>query len=195
MERIGCHVVRADQPLAIELASTIAAGEHGVVDALDDPDGLRTWIEVNRSRLDGLAGLRTIDGRGAALDAVRCLRDASRALMLAAATGGAPSPADVDVVNGALRAAPGHVELRWTARGRPATVPIGAAEPLTELLARLARDVVDVLTGEHGEVHACGAPSCVLLFVPTHPRQAWCSPSCGNRARVARHYRRTREPG
>ncbi|MCX4390896.1 CGNR zinc finger domain-containing protein [Micromonospora peucetia] len=27
-------------------------------------------------------------------------------------------------------------------------------------------------------------------FVREHSRQQWCKPSCGNRARVARHYQR-----
>ncbi|WP_433213714.1 CGNR zinc finger domain-containing protein [Microtetraspora malaysiensis] len=27
-------------------------------------------------------------------------------------------------------------------------------------------------------------------FVKSHGRQEWCKPSCGNRARAARHYRR-----
>jgi predicted RNA-binding Zn ribbon-like protein len=192
MERRGRHVVRADQPLAIELASTIHAADDGVVDVLEDPDGLRTWLDANRDRLAGIRGLRRLDVR-AALPAVRRLRDAGRALMAVAASGGRPAPADGAAGNEALRSAPGQVELRWKGSGRPAVVPAAAPDPLTELLALLALDLIDVLTGVHGEVQACGAPSCVLLFVRTHPRQAWCSPSCGNRARVARHYRRTRE--
>jgi predicted RNA-binding Zn ribbon-like protein len=35
------------------------------------------------------------------------------------------------------------------------------------------------------------APGCVLLYVSDHPRRQWCSNACGNRARQARHYRRT----
>ncbi|MFE9682238.1 CGNR zinc finger domain-containing protein [Streptomyces sp. NPDC006285] len=27
-------------------------------------------------------------------------------------------------------------------------------------------------------------------FLQDHPRQEWCTPSCGNRARVARHHER-----
>jgi predicted RNA-binding Zn ribbon-like protein len=42
------------------------------------------------------------------------------------------------------------------------------------------------------ELKACGGPGCVLYFVRDHPRREWCSEGCGNRARVARHYRRTK---
>ena len=30
----------------------------------------------------------------------------------------------------------------------------------------------------------------IRFFVRDHPRKRWCSAACGNRARVARHYRR-----
>ncbi|MEV8411642.1 CGNR zinc finger domain-containing protein, partial [Streptomyces niveus] len=33
------------------------------------------------------------------------------------------------------------------------------------------------------------------FFVRSHPRREWCSADCGNRARVARHYRRRRDAG
>jgi hypothetical protein len=42
-------------------------------------------------------------------------------------------------------------------------------------------------------LRACGAPGCVLMFLKDHPRREWCSNACGNRARQARHYDRTRK--
>ncbi|MFI7230667.1 CGNR zinc finger domain-containing protein [Nonomuraea angiospora] len=39
-------------------------------------------------------------------------------------------------------------------------------------------------------MRACNAPRCVRYFVKSHGRQEWCKPSCGNRARAARHYQR-----
>ncbi|WP_317183827.1 CGNR zinc finger domain-containing protein [Intrasporangium sp.] len=41
-------------------------------------------------------------------------------------------------------------------------------------------------------MRACYGPGCVLYFVREHTRREWCSAGCGNRARVARHYHRTR---
>jgi predicted RNA-binding Zn ribbon-like protein len=61
------------------------------------------------------------------------------------------------------------------------------------VLAAFAGDAIDLLTGRlRDEIRACGAPGCVLLYVRDHPRRQWCSNACGNRARQARHYRRTR---
>ena len=60
------------------------------------------------------------------------------------------------------------------------------------VLAAFAADAIDLLTGPlRDEIRACGAPGCVLLYVRDHPRRQWCSNACGNRARQARHYRRT----
>ncbi|WP_440101770.1 CGNR zinc finger domain-containing protein [Streptosporangium sp. H16] len=50
---------------------------------------------------------------------------------------------------------------------------------------------IGFLTGPRREdLRACTAPRCVRYFVKKHGRQEWCKPSCGNRARAARHYRR-----
>jgi predicted RNA-binding Zn ribbon-like protein len=69
------------------------------------------------------------------------------------------------------------------------------ADPTTRLLAEFARSAIDLLTGDDRKrLRACPAPRCVKYFVQDHPRQAWCKPSCGNRARVSRYYQRHQEP-
>ncbi|MER5930127.1 CGNR zinc finger domain-containing protein [Streptomyces sp. NPDC002054] len=65
------------------------------------------------------------------------------------------------------------------------------------LLAALARAAIEFLAGPQREqLRSCSAPRCVRYFLRSHGRQAWCKPSCGNRARVARHAerRRTTDP-
>ncbi|QES48267.1 hypothetical protein DEJ50_11010 [Streptomyces venezuelae] len=66
------------------------------------------------------------------------------------------------------------------------------------LIAGLARAAIEFLAGPQCEqLRSCSAPRCVRYFLRSHGRQAWCKPSCGNRARVARHAerRRTTDPG
>ncbi|MFF5205934.1 CGNR zinc finger domain-containing protein [Streptosporangium sp. NPDC000396] len=71
-------------------------------------------------------------------------------------------------------------------RQRPA-----AADPLLLLTSALARTAMDFLASDDRlRLRACQAPRCVHYFVKDDPRQSWCKPSGGNRARVARHYRR-----
>ena len=61
------------------------------------------------------------------------------------------------------------------------------------IIGALASDAIDLLTGPaRGDIRACGAPGCVLMFLKDHPRREWCSNTCGNRARQARHYHRAR---
>ncbi|MFF4789736.1 CGNR zinc finger domain-containing protein [Streptomyces sp. NPDC001276] len=67
------------------------------------------------------------------------------------------------------------------------------SDPKVRLVATLARAAIDFLSGPQRErLRACPAPRCVRYFVQGHGRQEWCKPSCGNRARAARHYRRQR---
>ena len=66
-------------------------------------------------------------------------------------------------------------------------------DPTDVALAALAADAIELLTGpERENLRACGAPGCVLIFLKDHPRRTWCSAACGNRARQARHYERSR---
>ncbi|MBZ9643780.1 CGNR zinc finger domain-containing protein, partial [Streptomyces sp. PSKA30] len=64
-----------------------------------------------------------------------------------------------------------------------------------ELTAVLAQAAIAFLASpDRQRLRACHAPRCVRYFLKEHPRQEWCTPSCGNRARVARHHERHRKP-
>ena len=83
---------------------------------------------------------------------------------------------------------------RRLARGQcdpRATTDFADASRADIVLAAIAADAIDLLTGPHRhELRTCGAPRCVLMFLTDHPRREWCSDRCGNRARQARHYER-----
>ncbi len=119
------------------------------------------------------------------------------------------SAADVDaavnVVNRACARAPSWSELRWPGEESPAgTASTAAVEgngparvvrtahaPALAVVAAIAEEAVALFAGpDRLLLRACRAPGCVLYFVRNHPRRAWCSDGCGNRARVARHYQR-----
>ena len=100
----------------------------------------------------------------------------------------------VQTVNAEAAALPARLlrrSGRTTSADRTSTSPVAAAR------AMIAVDAVALLAGdpESGPLRACLAPGCVLYFVADHPRREWCSPACGNRARVARHYERTTRRG
>jgi predicted RNA-binding Zn ribbon-like protein len=192
---------------ALELASTIRHdGDGGVADDLADAEGLTVWVRERAERL----GVTPFDADDRARAEVVAVREAVRALFARAVSPGPPSRADahrllpadeaVARLNAAAARQPVTVSLAWPdgaepeARLLPAS-PAGPADPLAALTATLAHAAVDFLTGPQRErLRACTAPRCVRYFVKAHGRQEWCKPSCGNRARVARHYRRHRAP-
>lgn len=182
------QLVRPDQPISIELVSTVHVDASGPVDALASPAQLRAWFYANRRRIP----VGAADPGAAHLVALRALREVLRSVFGARVADEVPPSSVVEDLNRASRLALGFLELEWAGDG-PTAVARSTGAGGDRLLAALACDAIEVLTGAgHQELRACEAPGCVLFFVRTHPRQAWCSPACGNRARVARHYRKVR---
>ncbi|WP_329332146.1 ABATE domain-containing protein [Streptomyces sp. NBC_00663] len=189
-----------DARLALDLALTIRHDGHGgVTDDLTDPAGLTDWVRAHPDTAP--SGFVAGD---AELAAVRELRAAVRALFARAVRPGAPSPADA----ARLMPLPAALDALNTAAARTPTVPVlhwaEDAEPVVEhrvsgaeddLTAVLARAATAFLAGpDRQRLRACHAPRCVRYFLKEHPRQEWCKPACGNRARVARHHDRHRRP-
>ncbi|MER6184738.1 ABATE domain-containing protein [Streptomyces sp. NPDC001652] len=187
-----------DTRLALDLALTVRHDGHGgVADDLDEPAGLTTWVRAHPDVVPDAAAYEAAD---AELTAVRELRAAVRALFARAVRPGEPSPADaaqllpvpraVELLNAAAARTPTVPVLRWSDGSGP-SVRRRAVRGEADLSAVLAQAVIGFLTGPDRErLRACHAPRCVRYFIKEHPRQEWCKPACGNRARVARHHER-----
>lgn len=187
--------------LALELAVTIRHdGAGGVTDDLADAAGLRQWLTRHQRSLT--TGISAYDEL---LPLVTGLRQAVRSLFARAVRPGPPSPADAQRLlpddlalarlNDAAARCPVTPQLHWPA-SKPATATTEPTpgDPADQVLAALARAAIELLGGPERELlRACPAPRCVRYFLKEHPRQEWCKPSCGNRARVARHYERSRQ--
>ncbi|GGS56961.1 hypothetical protein GCM10010270_29630 [Streptomyces violaceus] len=192
--------ISRDARLALDLALTVRHdGDGGVADDLTDPAGLTAWVREHPEALPDTEGF-TADA--ARLAAVRELRAAARALFARAVRPGEPSPADaarllpeaeaVRRLNEAAARTPTVPVLHWPRASGPVVRqrPVHGADDLT---ATLARAVIAFLASpDRDRLRACHAPRCVRYFLKEHPRQEWCKPSCGNRARVARHHQRHR---
>jgi predicted RNA-binding Zn ribbon-like protein len=196
------------EPLPVELMNTIWADRDGVHDALATPEQACGWLQAIGDRLAPQPSAVTAwleearpDGVAPALDQLRPLRDALR--RLAAETTTDPPPAAqsatrnrvdaLQVLNRACAAAPTWSSLHWTRDDEPRRELHTDATPGQVVAATLAEQAIDLFTSGHAAgLRACPAPGCVLYFVKQHPRREWCSAACGNRARVARHYRRHR---
>jgi predicted RNA-binding Zn ribbon-like protein len=133
-------------------------------------------------------GARTLEG-------ARAFRSVLRGMAERMAAGRAVRPAVVDAVNAVLRLNADYTQVVRTPGGF-AEETRWAFERPDQLLAPVARSAADLLgSGDHSLVRKCRNPRCVLFFYDTtknHGR-AWCSMSaCGNRTKVAAHYKRRR---
>ncbi|MFJ9152313.1 CGNR zinc finger domain-containing protein [Streptomyces sp. NPDC102270] len=193
--------ITRDTRLALDLALTVRHDGHGgVADDLSDLAGLTAWVREHAGTLPDASDLAVDEET---LAAVRDLRAAVRALFARAVRPDAPSPADA----ARLLPVPEAVARLNAAAARTPTVPVlhwtDGAEPVVhrrpsprgaDLTAVLAQAAIAFLAGaDRRRLRACHAPRCVRYFLKDHPRQEWCKPSCGNRARVARHHERHRK--
>ncbi|MFI6693360.1 CGNR zinc finger domain-containing protein [Streptomyces sp. NPDC050433] len=197
------------EPLPVELMNTIWADRDGVHDELTHPEGLAAWLRGVGPRLSAAEGLSLAqlpDPSADELRRFRRLRDALRHLA-AVTTGDERGTRDpvagadllataVSAVNEACAYAPSWSSLEWTGAGGPTRTDVTNGTPAARILSRVAEEGVRLFTGPgRARLRACQGPRCVLYFVRSHPRREWCSADCGNRARVARHYRRHRGAG
>ena len=190
------------QPLALAFASTIRHdGDGGVADDIAGPAGLAAWLAAQ-----GLADTGT--DAAAIHGEVLALRRAVRALFAYAVRPGPASRVEsasplmpreeaVAVVNAAAALVPVTPSLMWMDDAAPyAELSEVDGQVNERVVALLARAVIELLAGpDRVRLRACTAPRCVRYFLQEHGRQRWCKTSCGNRARVARHYERNRAGG
>jgi predicted RNA-binding Zn ribbon-like protein len=99
----------------------------------------------------------------------------------------------VRLINEVLRRGAAYRQLTPVGRGFARQVHRDMREPI-DLLVPVAEDAADLLCeDDRGRVRKCESPACILFFYDTSRSRTrrWCSMDlCGNRAKVAAHYRR-----
>jgi predicted RNA-binding Zn ribbon-like protein len=173
--------------------STVWADTAGVHDDFQTPSDLDAWLDaIGVER----AGARATESQ---LAQARVLRDAVRRLA-AEVTHDTRDPeqaavGDLQAAVAAVNASISHLPTpRLEIRDGQLERNAGDGEsPILTALAHVAERSSQLLTGEPATLRACYAPGCVLYFVKSHPRREWCSVTCGNRARAARHYDKIRK--
>jgi predicted RNA-binding Zn ribbon-like protein len=182
-----------DQPLAIELHNTLYADGGELHDGLAGRGAAGAFVAALGDRLPA----HLPPGAPPPADRLRALRTAVREALEASADGRPHDRAAIAAIDAAARAAPASPAVALDAGGRPvAAVDHHGASRADVVLAAFAASAIELVTGAvRGELRACGAPGCVLLYLADDPRRRWCSNACGNRARQARHYRRVRGGG
>ncbi|WP_329481223.1 ABATE domain-containing protein [Kribbella sp. NBC_01484] len=176
-----------------------AVDDKGSDDAAVDDGGLDDAAEDDAGVDD--EGVDARDAQAVVRDELVRVRRAVRALFARAVAPEPPSKADADRLmdaDAALRLVNraadrlGTMQLDWPDDSPPVTRWAGRTEdPVALLVAAVGRSTIDFLSGpDRVRLRACPAARCVKYFLQDDPRQLWCSPSCGNRERVNRHYRK-----
>lgn len=184
----------SDHP-ALDLLNTLRWDGEGWTDLLASPEMMAAWLDRA-----GLLSPRDA-GRLASsppvarllLDEARGLRAALTDLIPAFARGTVLPEHAIHALNRALEGR--RTGVRVVARGVDARVDVTEEGPFpATLLTPLAMAAADLLAeGRRERVRPCDAPDCRLWFydVSRNGRRRWCSmATCGNRAKVAAHYRR-----
>ncbi len=176
--------------VALALVNTELEPRGRPVDLLGDVAALRTWLS-SRGLIDDATSIGATDLRRS-----HALRAAVRGVFAAAADHISPEGDALAALNAVSAGAPVVRQLAWEA-GRPVGRwrPAAGAGSMDVALATIAADAMELLLGEDGErLGSCGAHGCVRMFVREHARRRWCSRTCGDRVRVARHYEKTHPP-
>jgi len=129
------------------------------------------------------------------LERTRTFRATLRIVAERVAAGKAVPDSAIGIINQFLAQRPGYTELVQTKEGFKRRFHSLATQPV-ELLAPLLETASDLLSsGRLRFIKKCANAFCILYFLDTtknHTRN-WCSMQlCGNRMKVAAHYRRSR---
>lgn len=172
--------------LALDLVNTEVIEDGRRADWLRTPGDLTAWMRQ--------AGLERGAAGAGLLRRARALRGALRQMAEAQAGGRAVPSSVVPAINRELREARTFHELTRTGKGYEVRKH---SNKNTAVLAPIAQSAADLLAGGTGlRVRKCGNPKCILHFYDTTRSRTrrWCSMAgCGNRMKVAAHYRRHRD--
>lgn len=173
--------------LVVDFANTVACPGCRAGDAFESDASARRWMR-------GHPDLPALTNGSLNSAALHRFRGSVRDLLYASIRRTRPGPRSLAAVNAAAATGLSWSTLEWR-RGRwQLSVRIRPSNGTGPLTGALARSVVALLGGTEGKkLRACQGPGCVhLLFLRTR-QQLWCSPTgCGNRVRVARHWRKVK---
>lgn len=176
-----------DMSTALSLVNTQIEPRGEKVDLLPDGRTLAGWL-----RARGLTSRRSAAVPDEDLERMRKLRAAIRTAFTARAAGRRPPRAAMATINEAAAMVPSTPRLRWNDSGPvQETVWSEGARVADVAFAEIAVNAISTLLGDRGDrLRLCEAHNCNRMFIADHRRRRWCCRTCGDRVRVARHYRR-----
>jgi predicted RNA-binding Zn ribbon-like protein len=169
------------EPLPVDFANSVRRRGRRYEELFVSGADVERWSRHERPRVP-MVSARTAAPR---LAEVRALRDDVFTLLQAITRQQRLPPGPVQRINARAREHPVVPQVKHS--GELTVTVISAAEPLDDLLARVADSTIRLLNDAGSALALCDAPSCGQFFIRARGNQRWCGPACGNRARVARH--------
>jgi predicted RNA-binding Zn ribbon-like protein len=179
-------MVIGEPVVAVDLINTVAVpGSSVTEDLLSAVSDAEAWwrLEAERVPAGDLPDIR----------AVRRLRSALRKIIEALVDGRPVAQSAVSELNSFMRSAPASARLLLTGTGLRVEMRWHREYGGNPRLAFIATQAAEFLAdpAKVSRLRRCANPACLMIFVAANPRRSWCAPGvCGNRVRVARHYRR-----
>lgn len=168
-------------------------------DTLESFEDLISWLVqariLTKSQTEIVRARLNHNEMTAVLDQAKSFRTTMRSLAEQIASRKPIHDSAITIINRFLSQRPGYPQLVRN-KGQFEERFHSTAIPAQNVLALLAEAATDLLCrANFALVKKCGNPSCILYFYDTtknHTR-SWCSMQiCGNRMKVAAHYRRKR---
>lgn len=182
--------IRPLEPLAVEFTSSWHFDAGVLIDEVNTPQGLARWTGTYRSRL-GMAAGAPVEVGPCDVTTALAVRGAVRDLLDAMVDRSVPPRSSLDLVTGQAQRVQ-EARVSWPPAGPRLEWPDGMGT-MDIVSAQVCASATRLLTSPRRELlRRCPAPSCVLFFTALRTGQQWCSPACGNRARVARHSAKSR---
>jgi predicted RNA-binding Zn ribbon-like protein len=183
----GRFAVIGEPIVAVDLINTIAPpGAPAAGDLLPADLDAQAWWQIQRARVP--------DGDLPDITALRRLRCALRETIEAQLDGRPVPAAAIEDLNFFMWSAPASIRLVPDGTGLGAETVWHREYGGNPRLAFIATQAAGFLAdpAQAARLRRCANPACSMIFIAVNPRRSWCAPGiCGNRARVARHYRRT----
>jgi predicted RNA-binding Zn ribbon-like protein len=173
---------------ATDLCNTRPVVDGQRVELLPDFVALVTWAQLAGVTTTADVDRLSSGERHRTVTFIHRLRDALRVPL----ESGRRDAEAVRSVNEAVGDEPGVLAVSFA---RPDPVVISAPTAAAQLRLDLAAAALDIFRYDPGLVRRCANPSCVLVFLDNSKsrRRRWCDMStCGNRAKAAAHYARSR---
>jgi predicted RNA-binding Zn ribbon-like protein len=171
--------------VAVDLIDTVAAPGSSTADLLSADGDAEAWWRIEGARVPG--------GDLPDIRALHRLRSALRETIEALVDGRPVPQAAVSDLNFFMQSAPATTRLLLAGTGLRTETRWHSEYGGNPRLAFIAAQAAEFLSDPSNvsRLRRCANPACSVIFVALNPRRSWCAPAvCGNRARVARHYRR-----